>query len=258
MAGREIDYLQRWAESLELDFTDDVDPNQKLVEKIRAEVYRVNGNQKQVTERTRRGPVRMSAEPRHSCKAILRDSVTEDDVRAVTERNGWRYAGDVRGQQILHRAPSMRRGGPLEIVDRFITSWIPLPAKVTWCLWAATRRWSKRVIATIEQSLATWSIDEAFRSYGAAGFAPSRAKAVLLLGLISPARPVEGVMERVRESTHHRDARVRRAAVWAMIYSEWSEYREDLARIASTDSDLEIADEASRALETIDQAEGER
>nr|WSX22426.1 hypothetical protein OG690_23090 [Streptomyces tubercidicus] len=114
------------------------------------------------------------------------------------------------------------------------------------------------VIATIEQSLATWSLDEAFRSYGAAAFAPSRAKAVLLLGLISPVHPVEGVMERVRESTHHRDARVRRASVWAMIYSEWSEYREDLARIASTDSDLEIADEARRALETIDQAEGER
>lgn len=43
MAGREIDYLQTWAKSLELDFTDEVDPKQQLVDKIRAEVYRVNG-----------------------------------------------------------------------------------------------------------------------------------------------------------------------------------------------------------------------
>ncbi|MDQ8702669.1 DUF4157 domain-containing protein [Streptomyces sp. LHD-70] len=43
MAAREIDYLQRWAKSLELDFADEADAKQKLVDKIREEVYRVNG-----------------------------------------------------------------------------------------------------------------------------------------------------------------------------------------------------------------------
>ncbi|MDQ8702668.1 hypothetical protein RCO28_09225 [Streptomyces sp. LHD-70] len=198
----------------------------------------------------------MPAEPCISRKVILRDSVTEDDIFEVTERNEWRYAGDVepdpaQGTFYEARWATGKDGSLHYIVDDYACQSYMVAMD-------SDPRTAERVIAIIEQSLAVWSLDEAFRSYGAAAFAPSRAKSVLLLGLISPALPDDGLMERVRESSHHRDPRVRRASVWAMIYSEWDEYREDLARIASSDSDPEIAGEARKALDAIQQAEGGR
>jgi hypothetical protein len=64
-------------------------------------------------------------------------------------------------------------------------------------------------------------------------------------------------MLRVRESLVNPASRVRRAAVWAMIYAAWPAYHGLLMRVAEADTDQEIAQQAALAAEQLSERDNE-
>lgn len=191
-----------------------------------------------------------------SRRAVLKESVDEDDIFRVTDRNRWKYAGDIepdptKGTFYEARWVVSDQGSLHYIVDDFA-------CQAYMIVMHTDKHEAENVIGIIEESLPVWTADEAVKNFDSAGFSPSRAKALMLVGLVTSAHPDNEVLSRVRASAKNPDVRIRRAAVWSMIYSESQNYREDLAEIASTDADRVVADEAQKALDKlIDRKRGE-
>ena len=78
-------------------------------------------------------------------------------------------------------------------------------------------------------------------------------RSVLILGAGSPERAADPVIMRILEATHHTDARVRRAAVCAMVYSEWPEYRESLAEMIARETDPQVIHQAELAVQLLEE-----
>jgi HEAT repeat protein len=76
------------------------------------------------------------------------------------------------------------------------------------------------------------------------------AKAQLRLGAGAPLESDHEVIEHTVFSAQHRDAPVRRAALWAMVYTGWPEFGDPLAELAK-DADPQVANEARLALEQL-------
>ncbi|MEV0650441.1 HEAT repeat domain-containing protein [Phytomonospora sp. NPDC050363] len=100
-------------------------------------------------------------------------------------------------------------------------------------------------LSGVAGTVAVWSLDDLMYEVSAAAYPAGRARAVMRLGVGSPARAVEGVLTRIERASRDADPRVRKCAVWAMGYADWPEYGPVLDRVAGDDVDPGIAHSAS-------------
>ncbi|MFH8679283.1 HEAT repeat domain-containing protein [Streptomyces lydicus] len=192
----------------------------------------------------------MSDLSRMGRRLILRDHVEAGDIRSFTRNSGWTFLGDIerdpeRGVFYEAKWESGDGGSVHYVVDELadvhymvVTNEDPEAAE--------------KVRSRIEGALAVWTLDEMLDDCYVHVYPAGWAKSLLRLGAGAPVHAVESVVAHVVFSSEHQDAAVRRAAVRAMAYSAWWEFKESLARLAHTDDDPRIAEEAGRVLELLE------
>ncbi|MCX5058290.1 HEAT repeat domain-containing protein [Streptomyces sp. NBC_00201] len=186
---------------------------------------------------------------RTSRRLILRDHVDAAAIRAFTDNAGWTFLGDIdrdpdRGVFYEAKWDTDTGGSVHYIVDEFadvpymvVSNDAPDVAEET--------------LSRIEDGLAVWTLDEMLDDCYVHVYPAGWAKSLLRLGAGAPVHAVDSVVSHVVFSSEHDDAAVRRAAIWAMVYTAWPEFEEPLVRLARTDSDAQVAREAQLALEQL-------
>ncbi|MER7706369.1 HEAT repeat domain-containing protein [Kitasatospora sp. NPDC097605] len=193
----------------------------------------------------------MAVGPYVGRRLILRDSVDNAEIRAFAEAEGWAYQGDIARDPASHafyEAKWSLPGGLSAhyVADEFIDArYLVVTGDDDTRVQAASAR--------VEAALDVRSVDELEADLDVRADPFERARSVLLLGAGSPKRAVDSVVTRVLAAVRHRDARVRRAAVQAMVYAEWPEYREPLADLLTQETDPEVARQAGIALRVLEE-----
>lgn len=189
-------------------------------------------------------------------RLILRDSVDNAEIRAFAEADGWTYEGDVPRDPENHafyEAKWSLPGGLSAhyVADEFIDArYLVVAGDDGVRVHEASTR--------LESALDVWSVDDLETNFDVSVYPVEQARSVLLLGAGSPKRAVDTVVMRILEVVRHKDPRVRRAVVQAMVYSEWPEYREPLADMVAHDADPEVVREAEIALRLMEEQHGPR
>ncbi|CAM5358283.1 HEAT repeat domain-containing protein [Streptomyces atroolivaceus] len=185
---------------------------------------------------------------------VVKEDAEPEEVRAFADRNGWDFVGQVERDPekgtFYEVAWDAGDGGSIHyVVDEF--------ADVVYLVVRNSDRIAAEERADrIADQLPVWRLDDMLEEFDASVYPAGWAKALMRLGVGSPLVENADVVTRVRESVQHKDARVRRAALWAMVYAEWPVYRTLLAQMAESDEDPRIAAEAAQAVTRFDAAEG--
>ncbi|WP_405521762.1 hypothetical protein [Streptomyces canus] len=186
---------------------------------------------------------------RTSRRLILRDQVDASDIRSFTQSTGWDFLGDIdrdpeRG--VFYEAKWDTGDGRSVhyIVDEF--------ADVCYMVVANTDSdEAEETLSQIAGSLAAWTSEDLLNDCYVHVYPAGWAKSLLRLGAGAPLRAEDSVVSHVVFSSEHEDASVRSAAVWAMVYTAWPEFKEAMVRLARTDPDPQVAREAQLALEQL-------
>lgn len=186
---------------------------------------------------------------RTSRRLILRDHVDAADIRSFTQSAEWTFLGDIdrdpeRGVFYEAKWDTGDGGSVHYIVDEFADVHFMVVAQDDPDAAEAT-------LSRIEGGLAVWTLDEMIEDCYVHVYPAGWAKSLLRLGAGAPLHPEESVVSHVLFSSKHQDPPVRRAALWAMVYTAWPEFKEPLTRLARTDEDSRIAREAQLALEQL-------
>jgi hypothetical protein len=184
-----------------------------------------------------------------SRRLVLRDHVEDAAIRSLADDAGWSVVGAIARdpeQGIFSEVKwDARDGGSVHyIVDEFADAAYLVAANEESAA-------ADAALARIEARLPVWSVGELLEDCYVHVYPAGWAKSLLRLGVGAPLTADEPVLEHVRFSAGHRDAPVRRAALWAMVYTAWAEFADDIARLAQDDEDPQVADEARRALELL-------
>jgi len=87
--------------------------------------------------------------------------------------------------------------------------------------------------------------EEILSDVAAASIDEDRAHAIVRAGFGSPFEFDERFFSVIRDAMTDKSPRVRAAGVWATTYSFWPQYREPLRRVAETESDPDLREEAA-------------
>ncbi|GAA1382100.1 hypothetical protein GCM10009639_00800 [Kitasatospora putterlickiae] len=196
----------------------------------------------------------MTVGPHTGRRLILRDSVDNAGIRAFAEADGWTYQGDIArdpANQAFYEAKWSLPGGLSAhfVADEFVDARYLVVA-------GDDDAGVQEASARLEAALDVWSVADLETNFDVCVYPFEQARSVLLLGAGSPERAVDSVFTRVLEAVRHKEPRVRRAAVQAMVYAGWPEYREPLAELAARDADPEVAREAGLALRVLEERHG--
>ncbi|MFJ9211946.1 hypothetical protein [Streptomyces sp. NPDC102264] len=184
-----------------------------------------------------------------SRRLVLRDSVEDSEIWSFAEQKGWHYLGHVPrdpARGVFYEA----RWEPTEgstvhyIIDEFTDV-------VYMVVQHHEVEVAENLAGQLTDGLPIESLEELARNFDIHMYPAGWAKAVLRLGVGAPKEPDENFLLRIRESVGHPEARVRKAAVWAMRYAAWPEFSQDLKRMAKSESDPEVAKEITHAMETF-------
>ncbi|HWU07508.1 MAG TPA: HEAT repeat domain-containing protein [Streptomyces sp.] len=184
---------------------------------------------------------------------VVREGAESEDIKAIADRNGWVFAGQVErdpGAGVFYEVKwDPGNGGSVHyIVDEF--------ADVVYLVVRNDDQGAAEESADrIADQFPVRRLDDMLEEFDASVYPAGWAKALMRLGVGSPLVENSDVVTRVRESVEHKDARVRRAALWAMVYAEWPVYRALLAQMAGSDEDPHIAREAAQAVARFDATE---
>lgn len=194
----------------------------------------------------------MSVPRCRSRNVVLREEVEPSAVRAVADRNGWIFFAQVdrdpeRGifYEVRWNVPD---GGTMHYIIDEVADCVYVVARHDDCATA------ERAVGEVARQLPSWTLEEMLHDFDVSIYPAGWERALLRLGAGAPVQENEEVVIRVRESVQHKEAAVRRAAVWAMVYTEWPVFRDVLASVAETDSDTEVARAAALAAEQFDLA----
>ncbi|RJO77574.1 hypothetical protein D5S18_07455 [Nocardia panacis] len=173
------------------------------------------------------------------------------EVRALAAADGWTYEGDTArdpDSRAFYEAKWSLPGGLSvnyvadELVDaRYLVVSGEDDARV------------REVTTRLAAEVIFWSLDELLVNFDTSVYPAEQTRSVLILGAGSPKRAADPVIMRILEATHHKDARVRRAAVCAMVYSEWPEYREPLAEMIVRETDAQVIHHARIAVQLFEE-----
>ncbi|MFC6881992.1 MULTISPECIES: hypothetical protein [Actinomadura] len=188
----------------------------------------------------------MNETPRRSRRLVLKDHVGVADVNAFADARDWTVLGTVERDPekgfFFEKKWAARAGVSMHyIVDEFLGERYMM---------AMSRHGNPdRELTRLSAGLDTWSLDEALFQFDASVYGADKERAVRLLAAISPASADQSIVERVIKASGSRYKGVRLAAVWAMAYADWPEYRETLASVAVRDTEEEIRRDAESILE---------
>lgn len=106
----------------------------------------------------------------------------------------------------------------------------------------------RRFVDVTVRLLDPWRLDELINEVDSCdvGDARSLALAVIRLGVGAPNGYNDEVFNRISAAMHSPQAWVRKAAIWATMYSQWPEFLPLLREIADADPDEEIRNDARR------------
>jgi hypothetical protein len=186
---------------------------------------------------------------RRSRNVVLRPEVQPAEVRALAERLNWEFYAQIesdpeRGIFYEVRWDTPNGGTAHYIVDEVVDA-VYLVARHD------DRDAADRVAAEVADGLVAWSLEELLDEFDVNVYPAGWRAALLRLGVGAPVDEDDEFALRIRESVGHKGAEVRRAAVWAMVYTEWATFRELLQSMAS-DPSPEVAEAAGRAAQLFD------
>ncbi|MFE7559783.1 HEAT repeat domain-containing protein [Kitasatospora sp. NPDC057500] len=191
----------------------------------------------------------MAVGPHTGRRLILRDSVDNAGIRAFAGAEGWTYRGDIERDPANHAFYEAKWSLPGGLSAHFVADEF-IDARYLVVSGDDGAR-VREVSARVEAALDVWSVEDLETEFDVCVYPFEQARSVLLLGAGSPERAVDSVVMRVLEALRHKDPRVRRAAVQAMVYAEWPEYRQPLAELAAHEADPEVLREAEIALRVL-------
>lgn len=105
-----------------------------------------------------------------------------------------------------------------------------------------------RFLKAVVRLLDPWSLDELINEVDSCAVDDSRslALAVIRLGVGAPNEYNDEVFNQISDAMRSPDAWVRKAAIWATMYSQWPQFLPLLEQIADADADEEIRNDARR------------
>ncbi|CCB71891.1 HEAT repeat domain-containing protein [Streptantibioticus cattleyicolor] len=179
-----------------------------------------------------------------SHRIVVRDSVTVRDLRNLADARGWRLAGHVPRDPAngVHFEIRWDAGGDTSV--HYVEDELMAERYVVVAGEDAGAR--ARLVAAIGAGVAVWPLEDLVLEATVRVYPAGRARAVRRLGVASPPDPDGAVIAVVEWAARDDDPRVREAAVRAMAYAGWSEYRRTLLELAEHDPDPEIARTARR------------
>lgn len=97
------------------------------------------------------------------------------------------------------------------------------------------------------------TVADLIQAVGDARSGPERARALVRLGLGSPAEFAADVFERIVDGMRDTEPMVRNTAVFATTFSPWPQYRPELRQLAADDPDEGVRTSAEGALRLYDE-----
>jgi hypothetical protein len=188
----------------------------------------------------------MDETPHRSRRLVLKDHVGVADVNAFAAARDWTVLGTIERSPekgvFFEKKWAARAGLSVHyIVDEFLGERYMM---------AMSRHGDPDLeLADLSAGLDAWSRDEALFLFDASVYGADKERAVRLLAAISPASADQSIVERVTKASESRHKGVRLAAIWAMAYADWPEYRATLASVAARDTEEEIRQAAESILE---------
>ncbi|GAA1920917.1 hypothetical protein GCM10009716_31950 [Streptomyces sodiiphilus] len=180
----------------------------------------------------------MVLDKRMSRRVVLHDRVEGSEVRALADRQGWIFVGQVKSDPekgISYEVKwDSQDNGSVHYLDNDLIDAAYMVAM------NEVPEAAEEAIRTVCRSLAVWTIEELLTDVTTQVRPADRARALLRLGVGAPLEPEERVIKTIRQGLQHPDSRVRLASVWAVAYTEWLLFMEDLDRISRKDRDREI------------------
>ncbi|MFE3771945.1 hypothetical protein [Streptomyces sp. NPDC059122] len=190
-----------------------------------------------------------------SRRVVLRNSIPDKAIWEFAEEQGWKYLGHVprdpdRGVFYEARWESSDGNTVHFIIDEFADTLYMVAQN-------HIEKAADDIAERIQSSLPTYSVDQLAEEFDVNMYPAGWAAALLRLGVAAPKTTDEEILTRIRESVGHREAAVRRAALWAMRYAAWPELKGELEKMLSVEKEPEIAEEIRRAIEAFSEAGGE-
>ncbi|MEV0603446.1 hypothetical protein AB0I82_29700 [Streptomyces sp. NPDC050315] len=190
----------------------------------------------------------MNGRSHYSRRLALKDHVTMAEVNQYAETRGWDSIG------IINRNPDegvfyekkwqVRDGLSFHyIVDDFMGERYVMAVSQT--------PDADEKLTELSSGLDTWTTDEATFNFDASVYGADKERAVSLLGIVSPLQSDQAIIERVCKAARSKYPGVRQAAVWAMAYSKWSEYREELTALIEREADEQLVQDAEAVVSTL-------
>ncbi|KAA5835992.1 HEAT repeat domain-containing protein [Saccharopolyspora hirsuta] len=106
-------------------------------------------------------------------------------------------------------------------------------------------------LAELTSGLDTWTISEAAFNFDASVYRADKDRAVRLLGVVSPADPTRAIIDRVTKAARSDHSEIRHAAVLAMAYAEWPDYRRALEDLVERETDEAVLLDAQDVLSAL-------
>lgn len=189
--------------------------------------------------------------PRYSTRnLVLRDGFEPSDVRAVADESGWTFFGQLDSDPdngVFYEVRwDTEGGGTVHYVVDEVTDAVYLIARHD------DPSVAERRADHIVDRLPVWTLEELLHAFDVNVYPAGWEKALLRLGAGAPKEIDQDVVDRVMESIGHKEAKVRGAAVWATVYTEWPVFRDMLAGMAETDTDPDVAAQAAKAVREFD------
>lgn len=191
-----------------------------------------------------------------SHRVVLKDSVLEETVDDYLRSLGW-----VRVGHVDRNPEEMVQYGVRWNVDEVTSVHLTVDdfAELRYVT-VAGESWEEvgRVLNLTQGGLDVWTRGDLIRDADAASSsddAQNEARSVFRLGVGAPLAAENTILVRVEAAARSQNEIVRRAALWAMAYSQWPEYRETLRWLAGNDPILEISRQAEIVLDGIGDGE---
>ncbi|MGW5120201.1 hypothetical protein ACWEQ8_32915, partial [Streptomyces noursei] len=112
-----------------------------------------------------------------------------------------------------------------------------------------------QTLTTVSSEVEVWELQDLLYEVSGAAYPAGRSRAVMRLGVGAPLEADDLVVSRISRASQDPDKRVRKAAVWAIAYTDWPEFRPTLERFIEQEEDAQLAHSASLILQSLGDSE---
>lgn len=185
-----------------------------------------------------------------SRRLVLRSYVTNEEIHAAARLDGWTFDAEIQRDPDRGICYEVKwRVGDTGSIHYVVDEFADVLYMVAVHPDAAAR---ERLLERIAAQLPTWKARELLTDAYCHVYPAGWAKSLLWLGVGAPLEADEEIADHLRFSLGHKEASVRLAAVRAMVYTGWPELRAALEHTASADADPQVAREAGKVAELLE------